>query len=190
MDAYAAQDSPQAFALQREAFGLMIVVGDVLARGVAVARRLPTPVLDIPRRDLNSAFNRLPGEHMALTVQTLRSAHDEAPDFSIRGRAQRRHRRCGSRDGHPVRPRRQPAVPGAVGGTHRGPRAGHPRDHLLTVTDAHAAATYEESQRQADAGYDHMIEFASILAVAIGDTMSAQLPQGGAATSGGSAGSQ
>ena len=70
------------------------------------------------------------------------------------------------------------------------------------MTDAHAAATYEESQRQADAGYDHMIEFASTLAstlavpiaiaiaIAIGDTMSAQLPQGGAATGGGSAGSQ
>jgi hypothetical protein len=58
-------------------------------------------------------------------------------------------------------------------------------DHLLAMSDAYAEDDFAASQEQADAGYDHMIELASQLAVAIGDTKAAQLPQGGAATGGG-----
>jgi len=56
------------------------------------------------------------------------------------------------------------------------------------MTDAYAEQDYQASQRQYDGGYDHMVGFAGTLAVAIGDTKAAELPQGGAATGGGSAG--
>ena len=58
-------------------------------------------------------------------------------------------------------------------------------DHLLAMADAYATYDHSASQEQADAGYSHMIELASALAVAIGDTTAAALPQGGAATGGG-----
>jgi len=65
----------------------MFVVGDVLARGVAAAQGLPTTELDTPRRDLHSALTSLLAEHMGLMVQALRSAHDDAADFSAAGTA-------------------------------------------------------------------------------------------------------
>ena len=210
----------------------MIVVGDVLARGVARAQGLPTTELDTPRRDLNSALNRLLAEHMGTMVQALRSARDEAADF--RGRR--------------IALNGNTADLGSAIGTLFGPAAGQeflslwashieglvqvargtddpaaqqagreaqiqyaPQlarflagatqerlpaidlaaaltvhdDHLLAMIDAYAEADYEGAQRQSEAGYDHMIELASTLAVAIGDTMAAQLPQGGPATGGG-----
>ena len=58
-------------------------------------------------------------------------------------------------------------------------------DHLLGMADAYAEQDYEQAQQEADAGYDHMVGLASTLAVAIGDTKAAALPQGGAATGGG-----
>lgn len=58
-------------------------------------------------------------------------------------------------------------------------------DHLLAMTDAYAAGDLEESQSEADAGYAHMIELGQTLAVAVGQTTAARLPQGGAATGGG-----
>ena len=231
-DAYAAEDYEKAYTLQREAFAHMIVMGDALARGVAAAQGLPTTELDTPRRDLNSALNRLLAEHMGTMVQALRSARDEAADFEAAGIALNGNT----------------ADLGSAIGTLFGPAAGQeflslwashieglvqvargtddpaaqqagreaqiqyaPQlarflagatqerlpaidlaaaltvhdDHLLAMTDAYAEADYEEAQRQSEAGYDHMIELASTLAVAIGDTMAAQLPQGGPATGGG-----
>ena len=58
-------------------------------------------------------------------------------------------------------------------------------DHLLEMADAYAAQDFQESQQQSDAGYDHMVGLASTLALAIGDTKAAALPNGGAATGGG-----
>lgn len=233
-DAYAAKDYARAYRVQREGFSHMIVVGDVLARGVAAAKGLDTTELDTPRRDLNSALSRLLAEHMGLMVQSLRSAHDEAPDFAAAGTALNGNT----------------ADIGAAVGTLFGPAAGKqflglwaahveglvqvargtddpaaqragrqaqteyaPKlarflagatqdripaidlaaaltvhdDHLLDMTDAYARKDYEQSQQQSDAGYDHMVGLASTLAVAIGDTKAAALPQGGAATGGGGA---
>ena len=230
-DAYAAKDYAKAYALQREAFAHMNVVGDVLARGVAAAQGLPTTELDTPRRDLNSALNRLLAEHMGLMVQALRSAHDESPDFAAAGEALNGNtadlgaaigtlfgpeastqflalwashiegliqvastedpaeQEAGRKAQVEYAPQLARFLAGAVEG--RLPAIDLAAaltvhdDHLLAMADAYAEEDYAASQQQADAGYAHMIGLASTLAVAIGDTKAAQLPQGGAATGGG-----
>ena len=231
-DAYAAENYERAYTLQREGFAHMIVVGDVLARGVAAAQGLPTTELDTPRRDLNSALNRLLAEHMGLMVQALRSAHDRAPDFEAAGAAlngntadlgsaigtlfgpeasqqflalwaahieglvqvaQRTDDPAAQRTGRQAQTNYAPQLARFLAGAtqDRVPAIDLAAaltvhdDHLLAMTDAYAEEGYEESQQQSDAGYDHMIELASTLAVAIGDTKAAELPQGGAATGGG-----
>jgi hypothetical protein len=230
-DAFAAKDYAKAYTLQREAFAHMIVVGDVLARGVAAARGLPTTELDTPRRDLNSALNRLLAEHMGLMVQALRSAHDKSPDFPAAGEALNGNTAdlgaaigtlfgpeasqqflalwashiegliqvAGTDDpaeqaeGRQAQIEYAPQLARFLAGATEGRLPAidlaaaltiHD-DHLLDMADAYAEEDYAESQEQADAGYAHMIQLASTLAVAIGDTMAAQLPQGGAATGGG-----
>ena len=77
--ALASGDHNRAYAVQREAFGHMIAVADVLARGVATGKQLPTTELDTPRRALQSALSRLLAEHEGLMVQVMRAAHDGAP---------------------------------------------------------------------------------------------------------------
>jgi hypothetical protein len=231
-DAYAAEDYAKAYTLQREAFAHMNVVGDVLARGVAAAQGLPTTELDTPRRDLNSALNRLLAEHMGLMVQALRSAHDESPDFAAAGQALNGNtadlgaaiatlfgpeasqqflalwashieglvKVAGGTDdpaaqaaGREAQTEYAPQLARFLAGAteQRLPAIDLAAaltvhdDHLLAMADAYAEEDYAESQQQADAGYAHMLQLASTLAVAIGDTKAAQLPQGGAATGGG-----
>ena len=231
-DAYAAEDFPRAYSLQREAFTHMIATADVLARGVAAAKGLPTTELDTPRRDLHSAFSRLLAEHMGLMVQMLRAAHDDAADFPAAGDALNANTAdIGAAIGTLFGPEaskqflalwaqhieglvlvarnaEDPAAqePGREAQTAYAPAlarflAGATQervpaidlaaaltvhdDHLLAMTDAYAAEDYEQSQEQAEAGYDHMIDFGQTLAIAIGETKAAQLPQGGAATGGG-----
>jgi len=58
-------------------------------------------------------------------------------------------------------------------------------DHLRRQLDAYAEDDLDEAQAQAEQGYTHMFELASALAVAVGDTVAAKLPSGGAATGGG-----
>ena len=86
-DAFAAGDFDRAYTVQREAFGHMITIADVLARGIAAAKALPTAELDAPRQELQSALSRLLAEHMGLMVQAMRAAHDWAPEFPGAGRA-------------------------------------------------------------------------------------------------------
>jgi hypothetical protein len=231
-DAYAAKDYAKAASIQRDAFAHMIVMADVLARGVAAAKGLPTTELDTPRRDLHSALSRLLAEHMGLMVQVLRATQDESPDLAAAGEALNANtadigaaigtlfgadasrqflglwaahieglidvarnsddpeaQRAGREAQQQYAPQlarflatatqeRLPAIDLAAALTVHD-------DHLLNMVDAYAAEDYEESQQEADAGYDHMMELAGVLAVAIGDTKAAALPQGGAATGGG-----
>lgn len=86
-DAFAGGRFDEAYAIQREAFAHMIAAADVLARGVATSKQLPTAQLDVPRRTLQTAFSQLLAEHMGLMVQTMRAAHDAAPDYPAAGRA-------------------------------------------------------------------------------------------------------
>ena len=86
-DAYATGGYDTAFSIQREAFGHMVVAADVLARGVAEAKGLPTAELDAPRRTLQTAMSSLLAQHMGLMVQAMRAAHDRSPDFPAAGRA-------------------------------------------------------------------------------------------------------
>lgn len=81
-DAFAAGDHDRAYAVQREAFTHMIAAADVLARGAARAKGVPTSELDTPRRRLQTVLSGLLAEHMALMVQSMRAAHDRGPDFS------------------------------------------------------------------------------------------------------------
>lgn len=76
-----------AYALQRTAFGHMIMVADVLARGIATRNGLPTDELDAPRRQLQTALSRLLAEHMGVMVQAMRAAHDRSPDATAAGAA-------------------------------------------------------------------------------------------------------
>jgi hypothetical protein len=231
-DAYAAKDYAKAAGIQRDAFAHMIVMADVLARGVAAAKGLPTTELDTPRRDLHSALSRLLAEHMGLMVQVLRATQDEAPDLAAAGEALNANtadlgaaigtlfgaeasrqflglwaahieglidvarnsddpeaQRAGREAQQQYAPQlarflatateeRLPAIDLAAALTVHD-------DHLLNMTDAYAAEDYEKSQQEADAGYAHMMQLAGVLAVAIGETQAARLPQGGAATGGG-----
>ena len=86
-DAFARGGYDSAYSIQREAFGHMVVAADVLARGAATARGLPTAELDAPRRTLQTAMSSLLAQHMGLMVQAMRAAHDRAPDFPAAGRA-------------------------------------------------------------------------------------------------------
>ena len=65
----------------------MIAVADVLARGAARAKGLPTAELDAPRRQLQTALSRLLAEHMGVMVQVMRAGHDAAPEFAAAGGA-------------------------------------------------------------------------------------------------------
>ena len=86
-DAYASGGYDTAYSIQREAFGHMVAAADVLARGVADAKGLPTAELDAPRRTLQTALSSLLAQHMGLMVQAMRAAHDRSPDFPAAGRA-------------------------------------------------------------------------------------------------------
>ena len=86
-DAYASGGYDTAYSIQREAFGHMVMAADVLARGVAQAKGLPTAELDAPRRTLQTAMSSLLAQHMGLMVQAMRAAHDRSPDFPAAGRA-------------------------------------------------------------------------------------------------------
>ena len=86
-DAVAGGGHDTAYSIQREAFGHLIMAADVLARGVADAKGLPTPELDAPRRRLQTAMSSLLAQHMGLMVQAMRAAHDRSPDFAAAGRA-------------------------------------------------------------------------------------------------------
>ena len=86
-DAFATGGYDTAYSIQREAFGHMVVAADVLARGVADAKGLPTAELDAPRRTLQTAMSSLLAQHMGLMVQAMRAAHDRSPDFAAAGRA-------------------------------------------------------------------------------------------------------
>ncbi len=65
----------------------MLMIADVLARGVAARKQLPTAELAAPRRQLQSALSHLLAEHMGLMVQTMRAANDRTPDLPAAGRA-------------------------------------------------------------------------------------------------------
>ena len=86
-DAFAAGDYARAYAVQREAFAHMIMAADVIARGIATAKGVPTGELDAPRRQLQIALSRLLAEHMGLMVQLMRAAADGSPDFAAVGDA-------------------------------------------------------------------------------------------------------
>ena len=86
-DAYATGGYDTAYSIQREAFGHMVVAADVLARGVAGVKGLPTAELDAPRRRLQTAMSSLLAQHMGLMVQAMRAVHDRAEDFEAAGRA-------------------------------------------------------------------------------------------------------
>jgi hypothetical protein len=86
-DAFGSGGYDTAYSIQREAFGHMIMAADVLARGVAQAKSLPTAELDAPRRRLQTALSSLLAQHMGLMVQAMRAAHDRSPDFPAAGRA-------------------------------------------------------------------------------------------------------
>ena len=86
-DAFASGGYDTAYSVQHQAFGHMVVAADVLARGVADARGLPTTELDAPRRRLQTAMSSLLAQHMGLMVQAMRAAHDRSPDFPAAGRA-------------------------------------------------------------------------------------------------------
>ena len=86
-DAFATEGYDTAYSVQREAFGHMVMAADVLTRGVADAKGLPTAELDAPRRTLQSAMSGLLAQHMGLMVQAMRAAHDRSPDFAAAGRA-------------------------------------------------------------------------------------------------------
>ncbi len=86
-DAFAGGGYDTGYSIQREAFGHMIMAADVLARGVADAKGLPTSELDAPRRTLQTAMSSLLAQHMGLMVQAMRAAHDRSPDFPAAGRA-------------------------------------------------------------------------------------------------------
>ena len=230
-DASAAGAHDTAFSVQRTAFGHMIMVADVLARGAATAKGLPTAELDAPRRQLQTALSRLLAEHMGLMVQAMRAAQDRSPDFGAAGRAvnanttdlggavatlygkpasdqflavwgdhvealiayagtQEQAARDDARSrGVDYAPRlarflagateqRLPAIELASALTQHD-------DHLRRQLDAYAEDDLDEAQAQAEQGYTHMFELASALAVAVGDTVAAKLPSGGAATGGG-----
>lgn len=86
-DAAASGAHDTAYALQRTAFGHMIVVADVLGRGIATSKGLPTEELDAPRRQLQTALSRLLAEHMGVMVQAMRATHDRSPDATAAGAA-------------------------------------------------------------------------------------------------------
>jgi hypothetical protein len=86
-DAFATGGYDTAYSIQREAFGHMVAAADVLARGAAGAKSLPTTELDAPRRTLQTAMSSLLAQHMGLMVQAMRAAHDRSPDFPAAGRA-------------------------------------------------------------------------------------------------------
>ena len=86
-DAFATGGYDTAYSIQREAFGHMVMAADVLARGVASAKGLPTTELDAPRRQLQTAMSSLLAQHMGLMVQAMRAAHDRSPAFPAAGRA-------------------------------------------------------------------------------------------------------
>ena len=86
-DAFANGGYDTAYSIQREAFGHMVVAADVLTRGAAGAKGLPTAELDAPRRTLQTAMSSLLAQHMGLMVQAMRAAHDRSPDFPAAGRA-------------------------------------------------------------------------------------------------------
>ena len=231
-DAFARGDFERAYTIQREAFGHMIGAADVLARGVATAKQLPTAELDAPRRTLQTALSRLLSEHMGLMVQTTRAAHDDAPDFAAAGRAlnanttelggaiatlygqpasqqflalwaqhieglilyatspddeaAQERARAAQIDYAPKLARflatavsqRLPAIELA------GALTLHD-DQLLGQMDAYDEGDHVAAQRVYQEGYVHMFELSQELATAIGNTVAAKLPQGGAATGGG-----
>jgi hypothetical protein len=86
-DAFATGGYDTAYSVQRAAFGHMVMAADVLARGAADAKGLPTAELDAPRRTLQTAMSSLLAQHMGLMVQAMRAAHDRSPDFPAAGRA-------------------------------------------------------------------------------------------------------
>ena len=86
-DAFATGGYDTAYSIQRAAFGHMVMAADVLARGAAQAKGLPTAELDAPRRTLQTAMSSLLAQHMGLMVQAMRAAHDRSPDFPAAGRA-------------------------------------------------------------------------------------------------------
>ncbi len=86
-EAFAAGRYDKAYAVQRDGFAHMLMIADVLARGVAARKQLPTAELAAPRRQLQSALSRLLAEHMGLMVQTMRAAKDRTPDLPAAGRA-------------------------------------------------------------------------------------------------------
>jgi len=86
-EAFAAGRYDKAYAVQRDGFAHMLMIADVLARGVAARKQLPTAELAAPRRQLQSALSRLLAEHMGLMVQTMRAANDRTPDLPAAGRA-------------------------------------------------------------------------------------------------------
>ncbi len=231
-DAFARSDFDRAYTIQREAFGHMISAADVLTRGVAKSKNLPTAELDAPRRTLQTALSRLFSEHMGLMVQTTRAAHDDAPDFAAAGKAlnanttelggaiatlygqpasqqflalwaqhieglilyatspddqaAQERARAAQVDYAPKLARflatavsqRLPAIELA------GALTLHD-DQLLGQMDAYDEGDHVQAQRVYQEGYVHMFELSQELATAIGNTVAAKLPQGGAATGAG-----
>ncbi len=86
-DAFAAGDAARAYTAQRTGFAHAIMLADVLARGIAKAKKLPSADLDAPSRTLQTALSRLLAEHMGLMVELMRAAHDRATDFDAAGAA-------------------------------------------------------------------------------------------------------
>jgi len=58
-------------------------------------------------------------------------------------------------------------------------------DHLMDQADAYAEDDLMRAQELSEMGYAHMFALSQTLATAIGDTVAARLPRGGAATGGG-----
>ena len=82
--AFADADYARAYASQREAFRHMFDLGDHLA--LAMARQFPERFPDgaiafSPRSDLRLTLDRLLGEHVVLSAETMRAGVTDGPDF-------------------------------------------------------------------------------------------------------------
>jgi hypothetical protein len=79
LDAYAADDYPTAYRLERQAYEHLFTAGVSLAKGSVAPKAAAT--LDAPPEQLRSAFAMLLGEHMELIIGAQRATFAGAPEF-------------------------------------------------------------------------------------------------------------
>jgi hypothetical protein len=88
VDAYASEDYPRAFALERESYAHMFPLGKTLAAAILTGGGGALPAdFSTPSRELQSSLGMLLGEHAELATDAMRSGVTGNPDFPAAGAA-------------------------------------------------------------------------------------------------------